>query len=86
MSKNATELFAENVISQLNKRITDLVFLEIQSDRELMQQYLGLVEAHGLAPVNRTIGKAVKAVYGLTDADRENNPQSTLIQSHQRFE
>ena len=39
--------FADRVISRLNKRITDMVFLEIQNDRELMQVYLGLVHQNG---------------------------------------
>lgn len=80
-------IFADKVISKLNKTITDRVFLEIQSDRELMQEYLGLVERRGLSFVNQTIGKLVKNRYQLTDADaRENNPESTLIRSHQVFE
>lgn len=79
--------FADRVISRLNKRITDMVFLEIQNDRELMQVYLGFVHQNGIATVNQSIGKAVKRRYQLTDGDRrEEQPLSTLIQSHQTFE
>lgn len=79
--------FADKVISQINKTITDRVFLEIQSDRELMQEYLSLVERSGLSVVNQTIGKMVKHRYQLTGADgRETDPKSTLIRSHQTFE
>lgn len=78
--------FIEKVISQKNKSITDEVFLLIQNDRDLMYAYLRLVEEKGLDTVNRQIGKAVKVRYGLTNDDRENDPVSTLIQSHQRFQ
>lgn len=85
MSKIAD--FAEKVISRINKRITDMVFLEIQGDRELMQEYLGLIEKEGISTVNKLIGKTVKKQYQLTDADgREDAPESTLIRSHQTFD
>lgn len=78
---------AENAIQKINKRITNIVFLEIQNDRDLMQKYLRCVESQGLDTTNRQIGKAVKQRYQLTNAtDRENDPSCTLIQSHQIFE
>ena len=78
---------ANAAIAQLNRRITNEVFLTIQNDRELMLPYLRAVEAQGLDTVNQQIGKAVKASYQLVnDAERENNPSCTLIQSHQIFE
>ena len=81
---------AEKAINIMNKKITDEIFLIIQNDRTLMQEYLRAVEVHGLDTVNRTIGKKVKADYFLNnlndDNDREDNPSSTLIQSHQKFE
>jgi hypothetical protein len=84
-----TELsaFAERVMSAFAKSITDKVFLMIQEDRGLMHDYLKLVEAHGLTPVNQYIGKKVKERFSLTnDMCRQENPESTLIQSHQEFE
>lgn len=77
---------ADDVISKKNKMITDEVFLLIQNDRDLMQDYLELVRQHGVQTVNQHIGKAVKEKYRLeNDDDREYEPVSTLIQSHQRF-
>jgi hypothetical protein len=74
-------------IKMLNKRITNEVFLIIQNDRELMYEYLRLVESKGLDTVNQSLGKEVKKQYGLTNIDdREDNPSCTLIQSHQKFE
>ena len=51
---------AQKAISQMNKRITNEIFMLIQNDRSLMHEYLRAVEEHGLEPVNQQIGKAVK--------------------------
>ena len=86
MTTNEIEALANDAMAILNQRITDEIFLVIQSDRSLMQRYLQLVERAGAAAVNRTVGKEVKRQYALDDADsRENDPKSTLIQSHQSF-
>lgn len=78
---------AQAAISNLNKRITNEVFLTIQNNRDLMQSYLRAVQLSGLDSVNQTIGREVKRAYHLTNAeDREDDPQCTLIQSHQKFE
>lgn len=78
---------AEEAIRRLNKKITNEIFLIIQNDRDLMQEYLRAVENNKLDIVNQTIGKEVKNAYGLVNInDRENNPSCTLIQSHQKFE
>jgi hypothetical protein len=80
------EIGAE-AIARLNKRITNEIFLIIQSDRELMQSYLRAVEVHGLEVLNQRIGKKVKAAYHLRNMNnREDSPSCTLIQSHQTFE
>lgn len=78
---------ATSVISQLNKKITNEVFLIIQNDRALMLEYLRAVENEGLDHVNQTIGRAVKEAYNLVNVnEREDNPSCSLIQSHQKFE
>ena len=80
------ENFIKRVISLKNRTITDEIFLLIQHDRYLMQNYLRLVENEGLNQVNRQIGKAVKKAYRLNDDEiREDDPHSTLIRSHQIF-
>lgn len=78
---------SNKVISIFNKRITNEIFLIIQNNRELMYDYLKLVEKHGLTTVNQNIGKAVAKAYNLQKFDdREDNPACTLIQTHQKFE
>jgi len=78
---------AKEAIRRMNKKITNEIFLIIQSNRDLMKEYLRAVESNGLDNVNQTIGKAVKKAYKLENInDREDNPLCTLIQSHQKFE
>lgn len=79
--------FADEVLAQFSSTITDQVFLLIQNDKELMHRYLRLVEESGLDTVNKVIGKKVKSKFNLVNRpEREDSPQSTLIQSHQIFE
>ena len=81
------DVIAQKAIEKLNKQITNEVFLIIQSDKDLMHNYLKAVEEKGLDVVNRTIGLEVKKQYNLVNInDREENPSCTLIQSHQKFE
>jgi hypothetical protein len=76
----------DKVISRKNKRITDEVFLLIQSERPFMREYLELVHEKGLDVVNRHIGKMVMQRYGLTpDEGRNEAPESPLISSYQEF-
>jgi hypothetical protein len=84
-----THLFAQNnpYLTGDNTSITDEVFLLIQNTPDLMHRYQRLIESEGLNKVNSTIGRAVKEHYNLTNDDsRKNNPNSTLIRSHQIFE
>ena len=81
------DLIAQKAIEKLNKKITNEVFLIIQSDKDLMYDYLKAIEDKGLDVVNRAIGLEVKKQYKLVNInDREENPSCTLIQSHQKFE
>jgi hypothetical protein len=73
---------ADQAISRMNKKITNEIFLIIQNDHDLMQDYQRVVELKGYDTVNRSIGKAIKMQYHLTNMnDREDNPSCTLIQS-----
>ena len=77
---------AQEAIRKMNKKITNEVFLMIQNDRKLMYEYLKAVEQSKLDTVNQAIGKEVKISYQLVNInEREDNPDCTLIQSHQKF-
>jgi len=78
--------FNDEVLNRFSAEITDLVFLMIQDDRDMMQMYLGVVGDKGKGTVNRSLGKAIKARYSLDNLPtRENEPLSSLISSHQEF-
>lgn len=79
--------YSEELLSKFSKEITDQVFLSIQNDRKLMNEYLRLVSENGIDSVNKYIGKSVKKRYKLSNSDsRQDNPKSMLIKSHQEFE
>lgn len=78
--------FTKHVLDRFALEITDLVFLTVQNDPELMHEYLALVGETGYEAVNRGLGKAVKARFCLDNLPtREGAPRSTLIKSHQEF-
>jgi len=78
--------FSDKVLDKFVEAITDNVFLTIQEDRELLQEYLRLVSDKGLDTVNQQFGKAVKKRFNLDNAPRrQDNPKSFLIKSHQVF-
>lgn len=80
--------FFEKVCNQFDKHITDEIFLFIQNDRELMSEYLHLVASNGnLDTVNSNLAKHISKHYGIVNSNEtEENPQSTLIQTHAKFE
>ncbi len=66
--------------------ITDTVFLTIQSDRQLMHDYLQTVATQGnVAYVNSEIAKEIKRFFGLTNVVENQFPNSVLIQSYTEF-
>jgi hypothetical protein len=79
--------FSKSVLESYSKVITNQIFLLIQNDKDMMQDYLKAVEENGSDVVNRHLGKAIKIRFGLeNDESRELNPSSTLIKSHQQFQ
>lgn len=81
---NKIEKIAETALTDIITDITDHVFEVIQHDRDLMQAYLKVVSEKGRDTTNKTIGKYVKNRLKLTNLDRSDDPESTLILSYQR--
>lgn len=79
--------YINTAINNVALKITDLVFLEIQNNRELMHAYLKSIENEGLQSVNMEIGKRVLQRFHLEKIEsRGYNPVSVLIQSYQEYE
>jgi len=74
--------FIEKVIARKNSGIIDDVFLLIENDRELLKDYLYLVQDNSLQTVNQQIGKRVEAEYGLVSCGENNEPKSRLISTY----
>lgn len=79
--------FKTRLLEEFDSAITNQVFQFIESDRDLMHDYLNTVSTNGLKTVNSEIAKAVKKHYGLKNCEIKNKmPQSKLIQSYEVFE
>lgn len=59
--------------------ITDLVFLEIEKDEELLDEYNDLVKAKDRHTINTQIGKIIKDYWNLNNLGRCHNPESRGI-------
>ncbi len=86
-SKTLTaEEFVEKSLNHFMSNITDEVFLMIQNDRSLMQEYLDLVRLQNGKRLNSYIGKLIKERFRLDDVMASGQPaggkpQSTLIKT-----
>ena len=73
--------YAEKVVLDFMRKITDHVFLNIQNNERLMRDYQTQVNENGLLTVNQAIGRKVKELFELEDDGRCDTPRSWLIQS-----
>lgn len=78
--------FTDKVLNKFNEQITDEIFCFIENDRELMHEYLLLLNQHKLNVLNSNIAKRIKEKYNLDNLDISNNPKSKLIQGFTTFE
>lgn len=77
--------FAEKALEKFTTDITDRLFLSIQNDKELMQDYLNLLENNKRHIVNSEIAKAVKNTFNLQNIGESQTPKSTLIKTFEQF-
>lgn len=79
--------FHEKVLNRFVGNLTDRVFLMIQNDRELMQDYLNLLKDAGeRKSFNGKLAQAIEKKFDLTPIDECENPESVLIKSYTRFQ
>lgn len=77
--------FTNKVMNRFTEEITDQVFLFIQKDKELLRDYLHLLNESKLNSVNSNIAKAIKSRYNLTNLDSKGEPKSLLILDYEKF-
>jgi len=77
--------YIDKILNKFTEDITDRVFLMIQNDKELMQEYIDLL-ASGTDPhtLNCELGKQIKVKFNLENSGRCTVPKSTLICSYER--
>lgn len=80
--------FKTKVVDQFCETITDRIFLMIQNDRDLMQEYLSIIEkGKSRANINSQIAKEIKKRFKLDNQNIKNKePESSLIVSHEQFD
>lgn len=74
--------FIEKLIKQYDEMcVTDKVFCFLQSDKELMHDYLILLDKYKRQGINPVLGREIKKHFSLTSSKQNQNPRSFLIQS-----
>jgi hypothetical protein len=75
--------FTNKALTSFTREITDLFFLYIEGDKELMQDYLRVIgRSSNLDETNMTLGAAVKDWFHLENGDENAEPESYLIRSY----
>jgi len=74
--------YAEKVVLDFMREITDHVFLNIQYNEKLMRDYQTEVDRNGLLAVNSAIGRKVKDLFDLKDDGICSVPKSWLIKDY----
>jgi len=77
--------YAQKIVLDFLRKITDYVFLSIQNDEERMREYQRQVNEHSLNSVNASIAKKVKEIFDLEDEAKCDTPRSWLIQGFMTF-
>lgn len=85
LNRFANRITGREVLNRLAGEITDRVFLMIENDNELMQEYQKLVASgtnrYGL---NSSLGKQTRVKFNLENNGICTKPKSTLIKSYTR--
>ena len=74
--------YAEALVKNFIKEITDYLFLSIQHNDSLMREYMTNVNRYGLDTLNKAIGDQVKTLLNLDNDGVNDNPKSHLIKSY----
>ncbi|MDO8579157.1 MAG: hypothetical protein Q7R50_08300 [Dehalococcoidales bacterium] len=77
------EQFQKKALKEFTKEITDIFFLYIESDEELMHDYLRIIgRGSNLDETNMALGAAVKQWFRLENGKVNQEPISKLIESY----
>ncbi len=73
--------FNDKALKLFTEEITDLVFLYIQNNKDLMNDYLDLISEYDRHSVNAQLGLDVKEWFGLDNIAQDGIPKSVLIKT-----
>lgn len=72
--------YAERVVRDFMRDITDHVFLNIQNNKELMREYQTQVNKNSLDAVNKAIGRKVAEIFQLENGEISHDPKKLVNQ------
>lgn len=75
------EQLGKKVLTRFTRRIVDEVFLFIQNDPELLQEYQDVVRESTPNGVNSVLGRMITEAYDLINLNKEKRPESTLLKN-----
>ena len=78
------EQLGKKVLTRFTRRIVDEVFLFIQSDPELLQEYEDVVRESTPNGVNSVLGRMITEAYDLINLNKEKRPESRLLKKYTR--
>lgn len=82
-AENVVKGIVDDVLVELNRQLTDIVFKTIQNNRKLNIRFMHAVEEFGWMRVNQIVGANVRDRYNLISTKKRNrHPESTLVRSH----
>ena len=79
-----TEKLGKKLLSRFTRQITDQVFLFLQEDPELYQEYQERVRESTANGVNSVLGRMVTEAYDLVNLNKEKHPRSPLLKKYTR--
>lgn len=78
------EQLGKKVLTRFTRRIVDEVFLFIQNDPELLQEYQDVVRESTPNGVNSVLGRMITEAYDLINLNKEKRPESRLLKKYTR--
>ena len=78
------EQLGKKVLTRFTRRIVDQVFLFIQNDPELFQEYQDAVRESTSNGVNSVLGRMITEAYDLINLNKEKRPESRLLKKYTR--
>jgi len=74
--------YAEEIVNEFVREITDNLFLFIEQDEERMRKYMTNANRFELDALNKAIGLKIKEMLDLENTDISRKPKSKLLKTY----